>query len=401
MRLGARLALKLSISGFLLAHPQLAFAGDEISPSADATVSTGYSRNPFSSTGNDPSSGYVQINARPAVTLTGEHNVISLVGLFSLEHYFRLYPDTNSYGATLNYSGTPSARLTTHANVHYDSSIVGAYQANNPALTAPTTGTDLSLFGTRSRRRSLTATGDATYVLSARDSLTANGFYDVVRYGGQATQAAQANLALLTNYDGYGGGAGYARRLSGALQIGVQASTARYIYQGLLGNSDIYTLQATVNDQISSQWSLAAALGGSRASRTIGGTSTAGTGSLTLCQLGPRHRLCLLAQDALLPTSTLGTINTKSINVNYTYNLSERSNVSASGAYSRNGQSAVTRSFVQNTYVTASANYDRTLRPRIHLMVTTQYRKVMGGASNRPDDFGGSVGISVRFGEYR
>ena len=399
-------------AALLMAFPQSAWAGDEVRTSADVDVTGGYSKNPFSEAIGDPGSADVEINARPKVRLLNEHSVLSLDGLIDYEHYFHLYSDKTDYRGTLDYVLTPSSRLALHANAYYDSSIIGGLEAIAPVDVSqpqppPTTGTDLGLFGSQQRRRSFNAAGDVSYSLSSLSSLTANVFYNSVRYGGSSTQF---------NYDGYGGGAGYSRRFSEHLQLGVQGSVARYVYQGALGDTQTYSLQATFNYTFSDRWKASGALGGTYSDRTIGGKSTTPSGNFLLCRTTTRTTACLTASRAVLPTGSTGTVTTNTIGGNYSYRLSEHSSVSAAANYSHNNQPAFILSPVggaggavgvgQNpllatSYFSASATFDRTLKERVHMLATARYRTLSGGIANRPNDYGGSLGVSVKLGDYR
>jgi hypothetical protein len=392
----------VSIAGALFILPQMAWADDEIRASTDVTASTGWSSNPFAEVGKDLGSAYVEVNVRPTVSLVNEHSVIALNGLFDYQHYFRDYSDSLDYGAGLDYTGTPAARLTTHADVRYDSSIIGGYEALspvvNPAQPQPpvTTGPDLALVGSKVRRRTLSFAGDVGYTLSEYDSVTANAYYSESRYGG---------AVKTSNYDNYGGGLGYSRRVTAHLQLGVQGSVSRYVYQGLLGNSQVYSVQATFKDQLSDRWSVNGAVGVSFSDQTLGGKQTDLTGNLQLCRLSLRATLCVFASDAVLPTGGAGTVDSKSAGANYSYQLSEHSRIGLSGQYSHNDQ-PIDRLIADgaryaNSYVTLSGSYDRTLRPRVHLIAATHFRKIMGNLGDSPADFGGSLGILVRFGDDR
>jgi hypothetical protein len=397
-----RLALQVSMAGALLALPQVALADGEIRASTDVTASTGWSSNPFAETGKDLSSAFVEVDVRPTISLVHEHSDIALTGLFDYQHYFRDYSDSNDYGVGLDYSGTPTARLTTHAAVNYDSSIIGGYDALspvvNPALPLPpvTTGPDLALVGTKVRRRTLAFAGDLSYALSEYDTVTANAYYTESRYGGAISAS---------NYNSYGGGLGYSRRVSAHLQLGVQGSVSRYAYQGGLGNSDVYSVQGTFKDQLSDRWSVNGALGVSFSSQTLGGNSTNLTGSIQLCRLGPRSTFCVNGNDAVLPTGGAGTVDSKSAGASYSYHLTEHSTVSLSGQYSHNdtptGRFLANDGRYANSYITLSGTYDRTLRPRVHLIASTHFRKITGNLGDSPADFGGSLGIMIRFGDYR
>lgn len=402
MNHGSRIVWRSSITGFLFVLPQVAWADDEIRASVDVTTSTGWSSNPFAEVGKNLGSAEVQIDVRPVVSMVAEHSIISLSGLLDYQHFFRNYSDSKDYGGGLDYSGTLGSRLTAHANAHYDSSIIGGFDAINPvinpALPQPpvTSGQDIALIGTRDRRSTLSFSGDVGYALSARSSVTANAYYSRVRYAGVESGS---------NYNSYGGGAGYSRRISERLQLGLQASTARYVYRGLLGKSQVYSLQATFNDRLSEKWTLLGAAGVSFSDQSFGGRRTNLTGNAQLCRQTSRATLCFTASDAVLPTGATGTVNSKAAGASYSYRLSERSTFTVSGQYSHNDEPVFNRlaqeQRIASSYVTAAASYDRQLRQRIHLIAATHFRKVIGNLGNYPADFGGSLGISIRFGDFR
>ncbi len=399
---GARLFRTLTIAASLGAVPQVALAGDEIRANADVTTTGGYSSNPFAGTGKNLGNAYVQIDADPQVRLIAERSVLALKARIDYRHYFHSRSDTSDYQGGLDYLGMPSSRLTTHANANYDSSIIGGFEAIAPVINPaqppppPKTGNDLTLFGTGTRRRTLELGGDVAYILSARASLTVNGFYSRARYSAFAGQS---------NYDGYGGGAGYSRRLSDHLRLGVQTSVNRYVFQGLFGQSQVYSLQTTVSNDFNSHWSLKGAIGVSYSDRTVGGKTTTPSGNLQLCRHGDRTNLCATVSEAVLPTGFSGAVVTQSTGATYSYQLSEHARFSLSADYSHNnkpvsGNTIHTVAF-GSSYVTATATYDRTLRQRLHFIATTRYRNISSGAANRPADFGGTIGFLVRLGEYR
>jgi len=398
----------LSLAGALFAAPQLALAGDDIRASADVTTAGGYSSNPFAETGSKLGSAYAQITAAPEVRFIAERSLFTLDGRINYQHYFHDYSDTSDYQGGLDYLGRPTERLTTHAKIVYDSSITGGLDAlgslidSGQPLPPATTGPDLALFGSRLRRRSLHGAGDMAYRLSARDNLTLNAFYDVLRYSSFAEQS---------NYDGYGGGIGYSHRMSGRLRLGLQASVGRYVYQGPLGHTQVYSLQATINDDFSDHWNLSGSLGGSTYDRTIGGRSTSPAGNLQLCRTTTRAKLCAMVSESVLPTGFTGTVVSTSAGASYSYRLTEHGRFSLAANYARNSRPATNIALnniaIASRYVTATATYDRTLRERLHFLVMARYRDIIGQPGNHlsdfghPADFGGSIGFSVRLGDYK
>lgn len=394
-------ALQISIAGVAFGLPHAAWADAEIRPNMVVTATGGWSSNPFAEIGSDLGSAFVQIDARPTINRVTENSVISLSGVLEYQHYFKDYADSSDYGAGLDYSGKLSSRLSVHGNAHYDSSIIGGFDAISPVLNPAepqppvVNGPDLALIGSRDRRRTWSFGGDASYSLSPRDSLSANAYY---------THSSYSGIAAISHYDSYGGGLGYSRRISAALQLGLQGSIARYDYQGLQSNSQVYSLQATFSDHFSDRWTLQGAAGASFSNYATAGSRTNFTGNLQLCRQGPRASLCVTASDAVLPTGGTGTVSSKQVGASYSYKLTEHSQISASAEYSHNGEpldSRLPSGFnVASHYVTLGASYDRTLSQRIHFVASTHYRQITGNSEQSRSDIGGSLGIAIRFGDF-
>jgi len=217
-----------------LALPGAAQA-DETRLSADVSTALGYSNNPFSLVGDDTGSAYAEFNVRPQLQILTERSVFTINAGAQIQQYFKHYSTSDSYQAGLHYAGHPREYLTTHLNAAFLSSIVGSLNnfagtvvdpaqssgtgegtttgtgtvGTTPVTTEPlNSGTDVALFGTRARQRTINVGGDATEALSARDQLTGSLFFLDSRY------SQSSSFGSLDNYDGYGGSLGYARQLS-------------------------------------------------------------------------------------------------------------------------------------------------------------------------------------------
>ncbi|MDE2302703.1 MAG: hypothetical protein KGK11_09105 [Sphingomonadales bacterium] len=386
----------LLVGGLVWAVPQAALADDELRFDADVNANGGYSANPYSYTGSSLDSSYVEIDAKPRIRLISADSVLSLLGNVDYKHFFRLYPDNEDYNAGLDYTLKASDRLSAHAKLSYDNSIIGGIEALTPAADLsqqpqPTTGPDVALIGARIRRHSIDGGGDATYVLSQYSTLTASGFYDSVRFSGAYG---------FTDYDGYGGGLGYSRRLNEHLKLGLQASAARYVFMGALGDAKVYTLQATGSYTLNSRWTLTGAGGVSYSDRVVGGKTTDFTGNILLCRVTSRSNFCLNGSQAELPTGTIGIIATRTAGVSYSYQLTERSKLAFAGNYTNSSTPTFVQAYASG-YLTTQVSFDRTLKERLHFITTARYRKITGGLANQPDDWGGTVGFDLKLGDSR
>ncbi|MDB5581803.1 MAG: hypothetical protein JWR80_6979 [Bradyrhizobium sp.] len=391
----ARLGLLASIS--LVALPGAAHAQSDVRLSADATANIGYSANPFSEATGNTGSGFAEIKVSPQAQVVNEHSIFTLSGVAQYQRYFRRYGDSNEYGGGLDYSGTPGEHVKTHLNFHYDSSIVGRNDLTSGPVdtTLPDlpgdSGTDISLFGTRDRRRTLRGSGDVSFVLSARDTFAVSAYYIRARYG---------QFALQGNYDSYGGATGYSRQVTEHLQVGVQGSVARYNYLGSLGDATIYSPQLSFSATLGARWKADGAIGASFVDRSASGRTTTISGNLRLCRASERSNFCLIARRAVLPTGITGTQTVTSGGATYSYKVSERGTVSAGVDYTRNGNNQLT-AFGQNEYLRGSVGYEHVLKERVRIIMSGQYREIFGGIVDRGTDYGGKLGVAVRLGDTR
>lgn len=404
--------------------------------SADVSSSLGYSNNPFATTGSNTGAGFVQVDIRPQLRFLRERSVLTLNVDANVQQYFSRYTRSDNYSAGVDYAFVPSEHIRAHLNASAASSLIGStndlsnrFVTVNPIGSTPGTGsiadpvnplpidtlpvnngTDIGLFGIGARRRSLNAGGDVTATLSARDVATASAFIIDSRYSN--TQATGGGFNALGDYTGYGGSVGYSRQLNAYVQAGLQGTASRYDYSTVGGDTTVYSVQATTTARINEYWTLDGALGISFINREIGGAQTALSGRLAFCRRGIRSVYCLTANRAVLPTGTLGTQISTSAGGSYSYRLTERSNIHASADYSKNstpGNGIGTGIGVipgngllfGNEYLRTSVGYDRQIRQRLRLITSANYRKIFGGNSKRPSDFGGMVGVAVRLGDIR
>jgi hypothetical protein len=378
----------------LLAFPQMASAADDVTVSADVSANAGYSNNPFSEAGSNTGSGYAQARISPAVKLANETSIFTLLGIFSDKQYFQHYQNVYDLAGQLQYTGTPNERLKTHADLKYDNSIVGQNGYNGSALDSSTTsapvtsGTDISLFGTRDRRQNAQADGGLDYALSSHDSLTVSGYYLLTRY----SQAVVGG-----NYDGYGFSAGYSRKIAEHAQIGAQTSYAHYSYEGGLGSTDIISPQATFSAKLVSYWTVDGAVGASFISSSFSGKKTTFTANLDVCRATTRTNFCLTGRRAALPTGAGEIQNELLVGANYSYKVTEKSTITANANYTQNSQ-IQTPTLGPNKYVRGALGYDRRISKRMHITIDGRYANIFGTNEHRVADFGGQLGIIAKLG---
>jgi hypothetical protein len=381
----------------LFAAPDAAFAQSDIRVSADANAGIGYSNNPFTQTTGDTGSIVAEVRVAPQIKLIDEHSTITFSGSAQYQRYLRRYGDSLDWGGALGYSGTPAEHVKANLNVSYASSIVGG-SSFDPGLTDPSlpnppivSGTDIALFGTRDRVRTLRGNGDLTFALSARDTLAGGAYYIRSRY---------SQFGAIGDYDGYGGSLSFSRQVSEYLQLGLQGSVARYDYAGALGDSMIYSTQIAFSATLAPRWKADGSFGVTFVDANVGNSSTSLSGNLRLCRSSARGDFCLYARRAALPTGVTGVQNETSVGANYSYKVSERGTITASADYTRNGNN---QPFIvgQNEYLRGSLGYERVVKERIRFSVRGQYREIFGGTVKRAPDYGGQLGIAIRLGDTR
>ena len=389
----------LQVVGVIACAMPLAAQADEYSFGTDVSARLGYSTNPYSVSGTNTDSASAQLEVRPAFRLTRERSVLMLSGMASVEQYFDHYSRLDNYEARADYRLRPSERLNTHLNLAYTSSVIGSYQSafqaggngaegEDPSIVP---GTDIGLFGTRSRRQSLNLGGDLSLSLSERDRLSGSAFFLDSSYSG---------ISGIGDYKAYGATLAYARKLSSYSEVGVQLTDAQYDYAIAGNNSHILSPQVTIATQFDSRWTASGAVGASFIDREGQGETVTYSGNLSLCRKDARGTLCLTGRRSVLPTGTSGTQIETGGGATYRYRLSEYGALGLAADYrtNRNSQAGGTTA---NEYVRGSVSYDHQLQQRVRLTATAFYRDIFGGAFARKADAGGQLGVAMRFGDLR
>lgn len=412
----------MTMRRWLLALPPLVLAGttahaDEAPRfSVDTGVSVGYANNPFSQP-NGGGDGYVTFDISPRVVLVQERSTLTATVAAQVQQYFARYPTTDSYRASLDYSGRPAERITTFVQLNVSSAILGNFDnfnqfgngfnlpgagesATPPATPVVTPGqggttgfiSDLGFFGTRERRRSVYANAGLTAGLSARDTITVSAFGDFARF---------RNFAA-SNYDGFGGNFSYSRQLSTFTQLGVQGSYSRFDYQGPSGITNSYSIQATGSTRINARWTADGALGVTFIDSNVIGSSnrTSLSGNIRLCRQSERSNMCFYGSRQSQATGFNGAQYVTSAGVDFDRRLSERSRVGLSVSYVNQGglQQIVNG---QSEYLVVSPTYSRQILERLQFQASLRYRQLFGGFAGQQVDYGGQAGISYSFGRLR
>ncbi|WP_174279318.1 hypothetical protein [Sphingomonas bacterium] len=426
-------AVRLAAGG-LAACAAPAWAQTETRTSADASVTAGYSNNPFAVLGDDTGSAVVTVDLAPRIDLLTARSTLSLSGDVNLQQYLRRYGRNDSYSGAIDYRLQSSERVTSHLRLDASDAVLGSFNGYQPIVagtspigalvgassgaavaggagaggtttllpiipvTALTSFTDIGLYGLRNRRVLGRLSGDVGVSLSARDSLTLGGYGEVTRY-----QNLRAG-----DYEAYGASAGYSRRVSDQFSVGLRGTASDYHYRPPQGDTRAYSVEATGTGRISDVWTVDGAVGVSFIDGGgIGSTrSTSLSGNLNLCRRGPLSTFCVQAARQVSPTGLEGSQYVTSAGFTWAKRLDGRSNVSLGGSYSRVGGDRARLIAgalpLQTEYAQATAGYDRRLAERLRFVASTSYRQLLGQSeAGRPKDFGGQVGLSYRLGDRR
>ncbi len=149
---------------------------------------------------------------------------------------------------------------------------------------------DIGLIGLRQRRKTLSTSASASYLLSERTSLFGGVNASRSTYPGEQRQSI-----LLGNFTQYGANAGFSRSINELSSVGVQVS-ATFVDYDRGFSSSFFTPRLTYNRTLSPRWTLNAAVGGAIVHDRISGTSVTVSAEGTLCRTySERGNVCLFA----------------------------------------------------------------------------------------------------------
>jgi hypothetical protein len=417
----------------LIAVAAQASAKTEIVPSASVTASAGYSSNPFLTAQGNDATATASISVTPSLAFIDTASQAILSAEYNRTEYISKYPGLDAYSISFAGSHRFNDRLSVSLGTEFESSVLGANGANfsspisafptqpstdgstttapgstsNPAPSStpssvaplPTVGLigdDVSLIGQRQRRNLLATNIAFSYLPSARSTWN---------FGANASRATYPGSSVFAqNSTSYGGQIGYTRRLSETQTLGVQGGVSIVEYSAGQ-TSRIYTPRLTYNRRLSPSWTLdvSAGLG---ITDDGSGARVKGLAIVGLCHSGVRSQFCLEGSRQPSVNAIGGTLTQTSVTGSYSYRLSERSVVTASGSYIRvDGAPSLLPGNIAGTgdqnYVSADLSINRRLSRQIFLFGAASYRNVTGSNRNVQADVGARIGLSLAFGKAR
>lgn len=399
---GLRTPVALLLCAAVATLPCAQAAAQTTSVVVDVQAGVNYSTNPFLVRDGDTGSASTDLSVRPQLLYRDELNEAALVAQYRRSDYFTRYDAAEGYGAEAHGRRQISPTVNGHADLIYDSSIIGQGGFGLVGVVDPTPPPDLvtpdiSLLGLRQRQQSYVAALGGDWRMSARDTLNGDVRVSRIDYGGGSGGLLTSSRTTATML-------GYSRTLSERTSIGLQGSGS-WTEFGRRGNSGaFYQPQATLSHQLSDRVRMSLAAGAVFISSTTptGTTKVTGlSGSFTACQTNERASGCLRASSDAQATG-LGDISRRySASADYSYRLRENDVVRATVDYSRIRETSNLPQLSSVAYLSAIGSYERSLSRRVFAGVSGGYRQATGGGLGRPSDLNFKFFVRTRLGDLR
>lgn len=425
--IGARASL-LATTVALLAGATGAGAQTVI-PSAQVSVSGGYSTNPFLTTGDDLGVASAQIGIVPQLEIIDGTDQATISAFYDRTEYASKYDGNDGYGLNINASTQFDPRTSLSFFASYSSSILGTANGfgtepvivtgtgtgtgsgtgtgtgtdtgtgTTPIVTTPivttsiidTIGGDIGLVGFRQRRNALSAGLSGSY---RPDEKSTWGFGANV-----ARNSYPDNGGLASSFRSYGVNTSYSRSLSERSSAGFQIGATLTDYNRL-PSAKFVTPRLTYNTRLAERWTLDLAVGASFVDDGFS-TGVAASATASLCRIAERAQFCLTASREPGVSGFGGARNQTSVTAVYTYQLAEATSLSASGSYSQTSNGVTPLQGFQTRdqgYLSGSLTLNRRLARRLSAFGTLNYRDVNGLGVPIDADLGARAGLSLAIG---
>ena len=413
-------------------------------PALTVSGGVGYDSNPFLGAGGSEGSASTTLNIMPSITFVDGVDRAVIAGSYNRQDFFKRYGSNNGYQASASGHKQFDARTGLDVTASYDSSILGgagnfapigqvvpitpgtggtvgtgvgtgavdsgslpvvsAPIGTAPVVTIPVDG-DIGLIGLRQRRKTISTSASASYLLSERTSL-----FGGVNASRSTYPGAQRQSILLGNFTQYGANAGFSRSIDELSSVGLQVSASFVDYDRGFSSS-FFTPRITYNRTLSPRWTLNAAVGGAIVHDRISGTSVTVSAEGTLCRTySERGNFCAFASREPSVTGFGGVRTQTTVGGNLGYRLSEVSTVSSSATYNHldNGAPALSEGLLPSSqdFTSVDGSYQRQLGRHLSALATAGYRHVSSGfrtagGGTGGDSVFGRLGLTVSLGGQR
>jgi hypothetical protein len=361
----------------------------------DTAGNIGFSSNPFllDTTSGGVARGTVSVS--PFLEDKSARSSLRVAATAGFSKYSSLYRDSVDLSTQVGYSNTISRQLSVRAGLSINSSIGGSY-FTDPTFAAPSPtdvvppAVDITLVGLQNRTTTVQGSTGITFNPDNKNSITLSHNGSVARFPGARGRSDYMNVSQ---------SAGYSRVISSRLNAGISVSVARVNYFGTaLGDARIISPSVNASLRVNEQWTLSGGVGfSSTRVNIVGGnlTSTDLSASLSACRTDKRTKFCLNGSRSTGASSFDGVRVTTSLGSSYSYQITSRDTISASGGYSRSAATAISTRGA-TTFLSGTTSYARRFSSQISGQVTGGFtRSTFEGT--RSNAFA-SIGLTYKFG---
>lgn len=368
---------------------------------ADPTAGIGvagnveYSNNPYLLDSANTGAVRARISVAPFIEEQTTRSSLRVSADASYSAYNRRYRSAIDLSSQVGYSSRLSRQFSVRAGMSLNSSIGSGYITS--AIFEPPSTTnvlppaiDLTLIGFQDRSTQVQANAGLTYSLDDKNSISIGYDGSVTRYPGTAGRSEYSNIRQNVSYS---------RVVSPRISLGASVNVSRINYLGgPLGDAVIISPSLNGNFRIAARWTLSAGIGFSSSRVDIGIgklKSTDLSGNASFCRTDARTSFCMNAARSTAASSFDGVRTTSTAGLSYSYRLSARDSLSASGGYSR-GSAPKRVVGLPTSYFSGSASYSRRFSNRMMGNIT-------GGFSSSRflttrSSVVASIGINYNFG---
>jgi hypothetical protein len=385
------------VAAMLATSPFLSFAARaETVTGVGVSGSTEYSANPFLLNAKDTAAVKGQLTVSPFIEARSARSTLRVASSASASVYSRRYRETLDLSTQVDYRNAVSRNLSVRAGVAANSTVFGSYNLANIFAPVVNPGVapqiiDITLVGSIERTVQASGSMGASYNIDDKNLLTLDYSGSVVRYPKSIGRPESATIGQTV---------GYSRTLSARASVGASIAVSKVNYfQRSFGDSTIISPSLNGSVRLSAQWTLAAGIGLSFTRINLGGPRLAGqnlSGNLNLCRADSRSNFCVTGSRATSASAFDSLRITTSAGANFSYKLSARDSLSASGGYSRSTAPSQLRGLPID-YLTGTTSLSRRFSDRLSGNVTAGFaRSTFGGTRSSAY---GLIGINFSFGK--
>ncbi len=371
--------------------------------SADVSVRGQIASNPYLLPGSDTSSASVSASVAPAVTYSDGTGTFKLGGDVHHTEFARHYRPSDDFSSNARLTKRVSSKLSLFADLGFDSSVT---TANNlltvPSVSTPASGpaplTPDAAVLTALQQRRVSYNGDAgfDYQPTFRDTWHIRSGFALTRYGA---------AARTPDFNYVSSSIGYDRIVDGRTSAGFSAALARVDYVGVsVGDAVTVSPQFTFSTQLDPHWSLSGAAGATFSSiqAPFGkAKQTSFSGSVNICRLFQRSKLCLTGSRSVQPSLLGGVVPQSSVSVSFSLPLDGRSDISATADYTSSARLITSGASQPVDYGRAKMTYSRRITERFSAFIGGAFANTTSSGVAAKNNVELNFGITRTFGDRR